>query len=233
MGKYIFCIFIFLISCTSVPEQKEKTHGPLRVSEKNPRYFTDDRGDAIYLTGSHTWNNLVEMKSADGQADFDYIAYVKWMKKSNFNFMRLWAWEILNWDTRKNQVNNPQTLTVYPHRWSRTGPGNAIDGKPKFDLTKLNDAYVKRLRERIEMAGEYGIYLSIMLFEGWGLQFAPNAYENHPFHPVNNINGIVGDIDGDGKGLEIHSLANSDVLAIQKEYVKRVIDLVNEFDNVL
>ena len=27
-------------------------HGPLRVCAANPRYFADDRGQAIYLTGS-------------------------------------------------------------------------------------------------------------------------------------------------------------------------------------
>lgn len=226
-------LMLSLVFGLSAQVPTKRMYGPLRVSENNPRYFTDDQGKAVYLTGSHTWNNLVEMKSAEGQKEFDYTDYLKWMKKYNFNFIRLWAWEILNWDTSANKESNDQNLTVYPHPWARTGPGNALDGKPKFDLSKLNDAYFNRIRERVEMAGEYGIYLSIMLFEGWGIQFSPNAYENHPFHPANNINGIVGDVDGDGKGLEIHSLANADVLAIQKEYVKGVIDLVNEFDNVL
>jgi hypothetical protein len=72
-----------------------------------------------------------------------------------------------------------------------------------------------------------------MLFEGWGLQFSPKAFENHPFYPANNINGINGDLNGDGKGLEIQSLKNGDILEIQKKYVKKVIDVVNGFDNVL
>src|SRR5680860_182192 len=217
MKRLVLLIFAFLLTSNlSAQVPIKRIYGPLRVSENNPRYFTNDQKKAVYLTGSHTWNNLVEMKSADGQVDFDYLEYIKWMQKSNFNFMRLWAWELLNWDTSKNQVNNPQNLTVYPHPWARTGPDNALDGKPKFDLSKFNDAYFNRLRERVQMAGEYGIYVSIMLFEGWGIQFSPNGYANHPFNPDNNINGIIGDIDGDGKGIEIHSLANSDVLAIQK-----------------
>ena len=37
--------------------------GPLTVSAANPRYFTAAAGDtadqtAVYLTGSHIWNNL-------------------------------------------------------------------------------------------------------------------------------------------------------------------------------
>jgi hypothetical protein len=34
--------------------------GPLVVSDANPRYFTVASGDgpAVYLTGSHIWNNF-------------------------------------------------------------------------------------------------------------------------------------------------------------------------------
>jgi hypothetical protein len=36
------------------------TPGPLVVSTANPRYFTvaSNDGKAVYLTGSHMWNNL-------------------------------------------------------------------------------------------------------------------------------------------------------------------------------
>jgi hypothetical protein len=41
--------------------------GPLRIHPENPRYFTagarmpDGSLRAVYLTGAHTWNNLVDM----------------------------------------------------------------------------------------------------------------------------------------------------------------------------
>jgi hypothetical protein len=34
----------------------------LKKNPANPRYFTDDTGKGIYLTGSHTWTNLQEIK---------------------------------------------------------------------------------------------------------------------------------------------------------------------------
>ena len=98
---YIFGIAIIILhvinSCTL--DHVEKTYGPLRVSEKNLRYFTDERGKAVYLTGSHTWNNLIDMSPDVQQEYFDYPGYIRWMKKYNHNFFRLWAWELLNWDT--------------------------------------------------------------------------------------------------------------------------------------
>ncbi len=74
-------------------------------------------------------------------------------------------------------------ISSAPHPWSRTGPGKALDGKPKFDLRQFNDDYFTRLRERVKAAGDRGIYVAVMLFEGWGIQFSPDAWRHHPFHP--------------------------------------------------
>ncbi|MEM2960830.1 MAG: DUF6298 domain-containing protein [Candidatus Bathyarchaeia archaeon] len=114
-----------------------------------------------------------------------------------------------------------------PHPWKRTGPGLARDGKPKFDLSRFDESYFGRLRNRVEMAAEMGIYVSIMLFEGHCAQFAAQGWEFHPFHPENNVNGV------DGGRLEYYTLKDSKVLAFQEAYIRKVVDSVNEFDNIL
>jgi len=205
--------------------------GPLRVCEKNPRYFADGRGEAVYLTGSHTWANLVDIGPSDPPPAFDFEKCLAWMEGYGHNFIRLWTWEPVSWNTTANNENKVHTAAPQP--WKRTGPGNALDGKPKFDLTKYEDEYFGRLRRRVEAAGERGIYVSIMLFEGWAMQFSKGAWEGHPFNKANNINGIHGDVDGDGMGLEVHELVNKDVTAVQEAYVRKVIDTVNDLDNVL
>jgi len=65
----------------------------------------------------------------------------------------------------------------------------ARDGKPKFDLSRYNPEYFERLRTRVRAAGERGIYVSIMLFEGHELENF-TAWPFHPFEEGNNINGI-------------------------------------------
>jgi len=84
-------------------------------------------------------------------------------------------------------------------------------------------------------AGERRIYVSVMLFEGHGLHasLAPWCWDGHPFNVHNNINGINGDSDGDGRGLETHTLRIPEITALQETYVRRMIDTVNELDNVL
>jgi len=49
--------------------------GPLRWCEKNPRYFCDERGEAIYLTGSHTWASFQELRTP-GEPPFDYAGFL-------------------------------------------------------------------------------------------------------------------------------------------------------------
>ena len=146
----------------------------------NPRYFTDDSGRAILLTGAHTWNNLVDMGPSDPPPQFDFDAYLDWLSAYPHNFMRLWTWELTEWDVQTVRRARRVLYVAAPvgARW----PGKALDGKPKFDLTQFDDEYFERLRDRVQAAGERGIYVSVMLFEGWGVQFAPNAWSRHPFN---------------------------------------------------
>jgi hypothetical protein len=52
------------------------------------------------------------------------------------------------------------------------------------------------------------MYVSIMLFEGWAVQFI-KTWPTHPFHAANNVNGIDADADHDGRGIEFYTLQDS------------------------
>lgn len=215
----------------SAVAQDTQMQGTLRVHPTNPRYFTDDRGKAILLVGAHTWNTLQDMGPTDPPAAFDWNAYLESLVAHHHNFVRLWRWELTAWDTQ--QDGQPRRDYSAPHPWPRTGPGLALDGKPKFDLGQYDEEYFARLRTRVEEAGERGIYVSVMLFEGWGMQRTEGAWQFHPFNPANNTNGIGSDPDGDGRGLEVHELADPQMTGVQEAYVRKVVDTVNDLDNVL
>jgi hypothetical protein len=221
--------------------------GPLRVHPQNPRYFTDGTTNpdgsprAVYLTGSHTWNNLVDMGHGDPPGRFDFDAYLDFLERRGHNFIRLWTWDSATWDTRANgALGKDFVRRVAPLPWARTGPGEARDGKPRFDLSKFDPAYFERLRARVKAAGQRGIYVSVMLFEGWGLMHgnrgraAPEgwAWRTHPLHPDNNVNGVDVGIDGGLSG-GVHRLSDRKVNALQAAYVRKVVETVNDLDNVL
>jgi len=201
--------------------------GPLRKNPANPRYFTDDSGRAVYLTGSHTWNNLVDMGKADPPPEFDYGYYLDFLERQNHNFIRLWAWDMLcTWNAQD---------VVRPFPWARTGPGVALDGKPKFDLTQFDQEYFDRLRNRVGEAQERGIYVSVMLFEGWAVFRRNKArLEMHLFSKDNNVNGFdLAASQADGILRDWVTLDNPGLVRIQEAYVRKVVDTVNELDNVL
>jgi hypothetical protein len=222
---------------------------PLRVHPTNPRYFTDGTKlaggslKAVYLCGSHTWNNLVDMGRDDPPKPFDFNAYLDFLVQHNHNFIRLWAWDSSTLDTRGYHGQGKDFVHYAgPQPWLRTGPEAALDGKPRFNLTKLNPEYFDRLRARVRAAGERGIYVSVMLFEGWGMMHgsrgpkpAPEGWpwRSHPFHRDNNINGINGDADGDDRTGDVHTRKFPEVNAIQAAYIRKVVDTLNDLDNVL
>lgn len=205
--------------------QSTQAAGPLRVHPDNPRYFTADGRRAIYVVGSHTWANLQDQGLSDPPPAFDYAAYLDFLARYGHNFIRLWRWEPPRWNY--GAARRGHTSFCQPHPWVRTGPGEAADGKPKFDLTRFDEGYFRRLRDRVVAAGKRGIYVAVMLFEGHCLQFAEEGWRFHPFHPDNNVNSLRMEWQ------EYYTLTNPRVWELQSAYIRKVIDSVNDLDNVL
>lgn len=211
-----------------------RTAGPLRVSTTNPRYFADPTGRIVYLTGSHIWMNLQDYGDKYPPEAFDHTRYLDFLQGHNHNFFRMWVWEQSRW--APDQTTDDFWFS--PSIYQRTGPGTALDGQPKFDLTKFNQAFFDRLRSRVIQAEQRGIYVAVMFFQGWSIQkpnitLRNNAWRGHPFNAANNINGIDGDTKRNNTGTGIFTLDNSAVTALQKAYVRKVIDTLNDRDNVL
>lgn len=240
MTRRVFVVSaIACASAISSLAQSRPATGPLRVLSSNPRWFTDGSGKAIYLAGSHIWQSLqdngliIRGGVQDPPPVFDYDRYLEFLEHHNHNFFRLWRWEVTKWTDR---YTGGEVKYCRPHPWLRTGPGIANDGEPKFDLTRFNPEYFDRLRSRVVAARDRGIYVSVMLFEGWEIQFT-DGWRHHPFHAANNVNGVEADANGDGSGLEYNTLNETAmgrrVQELQEAYIRKVVDTVNDLDNVL
>jgi hypothetical protein len=219
----------------SVPAREpHAARGPLVVATANPRYFTVAAGEqqAVYLTGSHIWNNLHDgmgpgAACADTLEQLDFGAYLDFLAERGHNFIRLWRWE----QFKSQAAGGEFHLCMTPQPWARTGPGGAKDGKPRFDLDRFDEAFFDRLRDRVAAAGERGIYVAVMLFDGFGLHLspAPDHVEGHPFHAANNINGV-----GIGSIVDYQVLPlDPRVQQLQEAYIGKVVDTLHDLPNLL
>ena len=202
---------------------------PLRVSTENPNYFTDGSGRAVYLTGSHTWNDFQDWGTDDSPQPFDFAAYVNMLVAHHHNLTLLWQTELPVFHGLPTHANASPDFFVTPQPWQRTGPGNASDGKSKFDLAKFNQAYFDRFRTRVQQLNAAGIYAGVYLFSGeWLLRFRFPG-DGYPLTGANNVNGID---DGGGVGSVTMSAPNA-ITGIQDAFVRKLIDTLNDLPNVL
>jgi hypothetical protein len=75
-----------------------------------------------------------------------------------------------------------------------------------------------------------------MLFQGWELEKKgryANPWNGHPYNKKNNINRIDGDPNGKENGYQIQTLEIPAITRLQETYVRKIIDTVNDLDNVM
>ena len=101
-------------------------NGPLCHNPKNPRYFTDDSGQAIYLTGSHTWSVMQDMWLENRpRHNTDYTGFLQMMAGYGHNFLRFWQFALYTKNAPWNTISTcfdpipfdgPSVLLLYKHR---------------------------------------------------------------------------------------------------------------------
>jgi hypothetical protein len=215
--------------------------GPLCVHPKNPRYFKDDSGHAIYLAGHQSFvdlqdNSFNKELIRGNQRTLDWDAYLDFLSEYHFNYLRNWV----IWSTGSGSMAPINHAIASPMPYRRVeGKGKARDGGNKFDLYQFDERFFQRMRSRCEDLQNGGIYVSIMLFEVYGFlegetcgQPPQTLWDGNVFNKANNVNGIHTDDNGDGKGIEFFYTNDERILSLQKAYIKKVIDTLNDLDNV-
>jgi hypothetical protein len=211
----------------------------LRQSPVNGRYFATPDGQIRYLTGGYEGSEFQDF-AFGGNAKSDFPTALKILSRNGGNLLRFW--------TSESGRGDPIGKGATQMPWMRSGICCAADGENKFDLSRFDVGtldnpdidsihYFERMRARVIAARAEGVYVSIMLWHsfGWenGLRIPANrSWDAHPFNSRNNINGVNGDPNGDGQGLELGSLGQA-FTPYQEAYVRQVIDSVGDLDNVL
>lgn len=195
--------------------------GAIAVHPANPFYFQDVKGNPVVLVGDYTWGTFSDV-------DFDYERMFDSLKSRGLNFARVWLW----WGAE--EFPEPDGNRHF-EPYLRSGPGTANDGRPKYDLTKFDPRYFEQLRNLCAAARKRGLFLQLITVDAWMIKH-PHLWRLHGFHRDNNINGVDGDPNNTGRGTDgkqgFCSMGNPEALKFQKEYIRKVVDTTNEFDNI-
>ena len=201
----------------ATPPSSGASLAPISLSHTNPRYFTDGTR-SIYMTGQHIPTIFSDWT---GAPTIDFAAFIDNMAAKGHNFLRLWVL-----DNPKPQHLDHTIGAVTPMPFRRTGPGQAADSAPKFDLSQLDQSFFDRLKTRVKEAGSKGIYVSVMLSCGIFVNDPGNWTYSMYRNPANNINSDTAGMSNTDQW----TLNNSAWYHFMDAYVDRVVDTINDLE---
>jgi len=196
--------------------------GRLSIDRAQPSYLRwEDR--PVLLIGLSDRQALTIWHSAKG---FDWERYLDELAENGFNYVRqdVTAWLELT-AMREYAAQFSQA------RWAflRTGPGTAVDGHPRFDLSRFDEGYFSdRLVPFLQEARRRGMVVELTLFDSCRSR---RAFIGSLYSPANNVNNLGLEV-GDDPHADA-ALRNPSLLAVQEAYVAHVVDSTHAFGNVI
>ena len=222
---YIFTLASMMIfACVSEPKPDQNTvneilidtTGPLRLHPDNPHYFLFKGKALALITSAEHYGALIN-------GAFDYATYLQTLKAEGMNYTRIFSGTYFETPGAFNIRQN----TLAPAPEHRTLPWTTIvdpvRGITKFDLTRWNNAYFKRLHNFMQLAAELEIIVEVTLFSSI---YAEDTWSHLPSNPNNNIN-----INHPITRIQAHTLDNGELLIHQENFVRKLVTELNKYDH--
>jgi hypothetical protein len=212
----IFCLFFIILATDSIAQNK-----PISLLQANPHYFNYNEKPTVLITSGEHYGAVLN-------PDFDYVTYLKELKRNGLNITRTMTGAYFEPAGAFNIQNN--TLGPRPERFicpfQRSKIDNTTEKGAKFDLDKWNDEYFLRLKAFMAEANKQGVIVELSLFCPF---YEDMQWLLSPFNAINNING-VGRITRN----EPYTLDKSDgLLAYQEKMVRKIVTELSEFPNLM
>jgi|GEM_PF-245363 len=190
----------------------------LRAHPQNP-HILEFRGRPTVL------RTFAEHYSSVINSDFDFVPYLNTQQRDGMNLTRA----LLVGFRHDGSVFPATPLAPVPARfmqpWLRSGTtGPALDGLGKWDFTTWNEDYFTRLKTFAKTCSERGVVAEFTLF---CTPYTTTDWQVSPFNPANNVQAI-------GPANRYDALRGTDasLMAAQEAAVRRIVNELNEFDNL-
>ncbi len=190
--------------------------GPIRLHPENPRYFLYRGQPRVLITATEHYGAVLNR-------NFDYHAYLDDAADKKMTLSRCFLlFRELEGGRNPHSPCKP-VPAEYLAPFARTGPGYAMDGYPKFDLSRWDTEFMERLHGFLSAAAERDIVVELTLFSN---TYWDGVWELNPFNIHNNVNGV-----GDIAWQDYNSMLDAGMFEYQKTYVRKIVQEVNSYDN--
>jgi hypothetical protein len=203
-------------SFKSIPSVERINMEPIKRYPLNPHYFLYGEKPLTLMTVGEHYSSLVNR-------NFDYEAYYDVLQSYGLNQTRVFSGSY----TGPSDKGSPLILEgkrsfIAPWAWSNEQGGHF---GYKFDLSKWNPEYFKRLKDMLTSAGKHGVIVEMVLFCSY---YEERDWKASPLNPENNVQG-VGALRHEHRAL---TLANPELVDYQKKLVRKIVKECRDFDNV-
>jgi hypothetical protein len=211
-------IAVLLLMTGSLPGWAKSK--PLALHPDNTHYFLFRGKPALLITSGEHYGAVLNL-------DFDYVKYLDTLHADGLNLTRTFTGAYVEpagaFSIARNTLAPATNRFICP--WARSGsPGYAMGGN-KFDLSKWDPAYFKRLKDFVAQAGRRGIVVELNLFCPF---YDESQWKLSPQNAINNVNGI-----GNVSRTNVYTLdKHGGLLAVHEAMVRKIVAELKDSDNV-
>lgn len=192
---------------------------PLRLHPDNPHYVVFREKPAVLITSGEHYGAVLNL-------DFDYSPYLDELQSHGLNLTRTFTGAYCEPPGAFNITGN--TLAPAKGRlicpWARSSTPGYANGGNKFDVSKWDEAYFRRMKDFVAQAGKRDIVVELVLFCPF---YKDDMWNLSPMKASNNVNQI-----GKMPRTEVYTLKHADLLAVQDAMVRKIVRELNAFDNL-
>jgi len=190
----------------------------IRVHPENPRVFSFRGKPRMLVCATEHYGAVINRP-------FRFERYVADAAEKGMTLTRLFVL----FREQQSSVNPYSTCKPespdYISPFLRTGPGKALDGQPRYDLSRWNPEFFKRLHRFLCLTSERGIIVEVTLFSN---TYGPGVWALNPLHSANNINGVE-----EADWPEYLTRRHPGLFQWQCAHARKVVEEANRYDNVI
>ncbi len=196
----------------------KKADSVITIHPDNPHYYLYRGKPTILITSAEHYGAVINK-------EFNYVAYLDALAEYGLNYTRVWPGallEVVGEYVKDNTLGPRPQTSIVP--WARSNEPECVYWGNKYDLDKWNPEFFARLKDFVVQAAQRDIIVEICFFNS---QYT-HRWPRSPLYYGNNIQGV-----GNCDFKDAQTLKHADLVQRQSDYVRKITQEVNAFDNVI